>query len=202
MITYWVVRFLSKCILKVFYNFKIYGSENIIKKGSYIICTNHCSFFDPAVISCSVPRRVYWVALKDLYEIWPLSILLRLVGCIRVNGVIKEALDAINQGKIIGIFPEGRRTYDGKLMKKGRRGAAILAMRTGVPVLPMWIEGTFQAYPRRARFPKIHPISIHIGKPLQFEVRTESAISEDILDKATAQILGSISDIKDSYHKH
>ena len=189
---YWLVRFLSKCIFKTFYDFKIYGAENLPEKGPYLICSNHCSFFDPAVICACVPQRVYWVALKDLYKIRPLSLLLKAAKCIPVNGATKEVLDAIKQGKIIGIFPEGRRTYNGKLMKKGKKGTAIMAMRSGVPVVPAWISGTFQAYPRRAKFPRIYPIRIYIGKPLTFPKHQEEIINESTLSAATTEIMQSI----------
>lgn len=193
---YWPIRFFSKCIFKLFYSFKIYGGENIPKKGPYLICANHCSFFDPVVICDAIPQRVYWLVLKDLYKIWPLSILLRTVKCIPVNGAIKEALDALEQNKIIGIFPEGRRTYTGQLMRKGKKGVAILAMRSGVPVLPAWINGTFEAYPRRAKLPKIHPIRIYFGKSIKFDIHKEEIIDEEVVRAQTQQILDSIAGLQ------
>lgn len=189
---YWPIRFLSKAIFKIFYSLKVYGAENLPKKGPFLVCSNHCSFFDPVVICDVVPQRVYWVALKDLYGVWPLSILLRFAKCIPVNGATKEALDALKQGKVIGMFPEGRRTYDGKLMKKGKKGTALIATRSAVPVVPMWINGTYQAYPRRAKFPKIHPIHAYIGRPLVFPKHEEEIIDEQILSAATAKIMQSI----------
>jgi 1-acyl-sn-glycerol-3-phosphate acyltransferase len=190
---YWAIRHISKAVLKLFYNFKIYGGENIPKNGPYIVCANHCSFLDPLVICDSIPRRVYWVVLKDLYDIWPLSILLRATSCIPVNGAINEALKALKQNKVIGIFPEGRRTYTGQLMRKGKKGPAILVMKAGVPILPGWINGTFEAYPRRAKFIKIHPIQIYFEKPLKFDKYEEDEIiDEKILMDTTQRILDSI----------
>ena len=189
---YWFIKFLSTVIFKIFYRYKVYGSENIPKKGPYIICANHCSFFDPVVICNAVPQRVYWVALKNLYKIFPLSIFLRIAKCIPVNGAIKEVLNALNKEKVIGIFIEGRRTYTGRLSSRGRKGPALLAMRTGAPVLPAWIEGTYEVYPRRAKFPKIHPIHICFGKPITFPAHNENIIDEQILKDATAHILDEI----------
>lgn len=189
---YWPIRFLSKAIFKIFYNFKVYEAGNLPEKGPFLVCCNHCSFFDPVVICDVVPQRVYWVVLKDLYSVWPLSILLRFAKCIPVNGATKEALNVLKQGKVIGIFPEGRRTYDGKLMKKGKKGAALIAMRSAAPVVPVWINGTHQAYPRRAKFPKIHPIQVYIGKPLVFHRHEEEIIDEQTLSAATAKIMQSI----------
>jgi 1-acyl-sn-glycerol-3-phosphate acyltransferase len=196
--TYWVIRFLSGCIFRMFFNLKVYGKGWIPKKGPYLICANHCSFFDPVTVSIAIPQKVYWIALKDLYKIRPLSILLRLVDCIQVNGVIKEALDVLNAGKVVGIFPEGRRTYTGKLMKKGKRGAALIAFRSGVAVLPAYISGTQQVYPRRAKFPKIYPVRVHFGKPLVFHKRKEEVISTDVLDNATAKIMTAIATLRDT----
>jgi 1-acyl-sn-glycerol-3-phosphate acyltransferase len=199
---YWPIRFLTTCLLKLFYSFKVYGAKNLPKKGAYLVCTNHCSFLDPVVICALIPRRVYWVVLKDLYRIWPLAILMRLVSCIPVNGAIKDALDALKQNKIIGIFPEGRRTYTGQLMKKGKRGPALLAMKAGVPIVPAWINGTFEAYPRRARLPKICPIQIYFEKPLVFDKYKEDAIiDENVLISASEQILNSIAAAKTKLEK-
>lgn len=191
--TYWPLRFLAKWIFEIFYKLKAYGRHNIPHKGPYIVCANHSSFLDPVVICAAIPHRVYWVALKTLYTIWPFAVFLRFAKCIRVNGVIKEALLAIEGGKVIGIFPEGRRTYDGKLMRKGKRGAALLALRTGALVLPAWIDGTYQAYPRRAKFPKVHPINICFGKVLEFQRHSEEVIDEEIITAAAAKIMKAIS---------
>ncbi len=194
---YWFVRYLSACILKLFYSLKIYGRENIPKEGPYLICSNHCSFLDPLVICAALTKRVYWVALKDLYRIWPLAPFLKAIKCIPVNGAIKEVLEALRQGKVVGMFPEGRRTYTGRLMSKGRKGAALAAMRSGVRVLPIWISGTHQAYPRRAKLPKIHPIQAIFGEPIVFEIHNEKIIDEAVLSIATGRIMDSISKLQE-----
>jgi len=193
---YWLIKLLSTFIFRVFYNYRVYGSENIPKSGPYIICSNHCSFFDPVVICDAVPQRVYWVALKDLYKIFPFSIMLKMTKCIPVNGAIKEVIEALNEKKVIGIFIEGRRTYTGELMSRGRKGPAILAMRTGSPVVPAWIEGTYKAYPRRARFPRIHPIHIRFGKPMVFAVHKEEIIEETVVKETTDTIMQSIAELR------
>jgi len=193
---YWFIKFISTAIFKLFFSYKIKGCENIPKSGPYIICTNHCSFLDPVVVCDAVPQRVYWVALKDLYHIFPLSIFLKLARCIPVNGAIREVVEALKNNKIVGIFIEGRRTYTGELLSRGKKGPALLAMRTGLPVLPGWINGTHEAYPRRAKWPKRHPISITFGKPIKFEVHGEEIINDTVLKNATAQILFAIGSLR------
>jgi len=193
---YWFVKFITLALFKLFYCFKIYGKENIPREGPYLICSNHCSFFDPVVICDAVRPRVYWVALKDLYKIFPLSILLRISKCIPVNGAVKEVVAALNKKKVVGIFIEGRRTYTGQLMSRGRKGPAIIAMRSGVPVVPAWIEGTYKAYPRRALFPKVYPIHIKFGKPITFAIHTEEVIDENILKSATDSIMQAIAELR------
>jgi len=193
---YWIVKFLSTLIFKVFYCFKVHGKENIPKEGPYLVCSNHCSFFDPVVICDSVRPRVYWVALKDLYHIFPLSIFLRISRCIPVNGAIKEVLAALAEKKVIGLFIEGRRTYTGELSSRGRKGPAIIAMRSGVPILPAWIEGTHKAYPRRALIPKICPVHIRFGKPITFPIHAEEVIDEAVLKSATDSIMQAIAGLR------
>ena len=193
---YGAIKTLTTLIFKIFYNYRIYGKEFVPKQGPYLVCSNHCSFFDPIVICDAVPQRVYWVALKDLYKIFPLSIFLRIAKCIPVNGAIKDVLEAISKRRVVGIFIEGRRTYTGQLSSRGRKGPAIIAMRTGVPVVPAWIEGTHEAYPRRAKFLKICPIHIRFGEPIVFPVHSEEIIDGMILKEATDKIMQAISNLR------
>lgn len=193
---YGTIKVLTTFILKTLYSYKVYGKEYIPKQGPYLVCSNHCSFFDPVVICDAVPQRVYWVALKDLYKIFPLSIFLRIAKCIQVNGAIKDVVEALNKKKIVGIFIEGRRTYTGQLSSRGRRGPAIIAMRTGAPVLPAWIEGTHEAYPRRAKSFKICPIHIRFGEPIVFPVHSEEIIDEAILKESTNKIMQAIAKLQ------
>lgn len=193
---YWPVKFLTIALFKLFYCFKVYGRQNLPKQGPYLICSNHCSFFDPVIICDAVRPRVYWVALKDLYKIFPLSIFLWISKCIPVNGAIKEVLAALDEKKVVGLFIEGRRTYTGQLMSRGKKGPAVIAMRSGAPVVPAWIEGTHKAYPRRALIPKICPIHIRFGKPIVFPVHTEEVIDGSVVKSATDSIMQAIAALR------
>ncbi len=80
-------------------------------------------------------------------------------------GSLRRALLALKQGAVLGIFPEGGRSDDGSL-KTGKPGAALLALRAGVPLIPAGLVGTFAAYSRHHRFPRPKPILVRFGEPL------------------------------------
>lgn len=84
-------------------------------------------------------------------------------GMIRENGSVGKAIVLLEKGGVVGVFPEGTRSPDGKL-GEGRKGVAVMALMAGVPVIPCGITGAFEAYPRDAAFPRPFPVKVSIGK--------------------------------------
>ena len=81
---------------------------------------------------------------------------------------IKESLKKLSEGKVVGLFPEGARSKDGRL-QAAKRGVGFLALKSGVPVIPARIIGTDQALPIGAKFIRLRPVRIYFGRPLKFE---------------------------------
>lgn len=157
-------RFITVFILKVFFSLKVEGGENIPDKTNFIVVANHASYLDPFIVGAAIPQRIYWVAIKDLYKPPFVRWFMRRTDTLPVGRSSGELLALITDNKNVGVFPEGTRTHDGQL-REFRRGAAMLACRTGRPILPCAIIGSYEALPVKARFPKFLPIKIRIGKP-------------------------------------
>jgi 1-acyl-sn-glycerol-3-phosphate acyltransferase len=153
-------------ICRIFFCLKVKGVENIPAEGKVIIAANHSSYLDPVAIAAVVPRQIKWIVRKDVYDVWWLRPLFASTGMIRENGSVGKAIDLLGKGGALGVFPEGSRSYDGRL-GAGRRGAAIMALRSGAPVVPCAVKGAFKAYPRNSVLPKPCPVEIIIGKAIE-----------------------------------
>ena len=118
------------------------GSENIPKERQrLIIACNHISFSDPAVIISHFPYPIHFIAKSELFEKWPMAFLVTNLNAFPVRrgmsdrSAVKYACDILNDDKILGIFPEGRRVRSA-VPDKGKRGVAFISRRTGADILP------------------------------------------------------------------
>jgi len=158
-------------IFKLFFRLKVTGQENIPQDGSFIIVANHSSLLDPVILGISIKPKIIFVAAAYLFKIGWLSYLLRKANSIpvqRENDIkaIKQSLIILQQGGVLGIFPEG-----GVDRQKNnfpvRAGAAYLATKAGVPIVPIRIKGADKALPRGAKFIRsLNKIEVEIKKPI------------------------------------
>ncbi len=155
------------------------------RSGAAILAANHASFLDPILIGMRARRPVRFVVSQEFYGDPRLNAVLRWFGTIPVGGnsgifrSFRLIADAIARGELLGIFPEGGITRDGA-MKPFRDGAALIALRTGVPVVPIHIGGTFEALPRHAKWPRFVSVSLRIGLPIDVAPQrrpTDEAVS-------------------------
>jgi 1-acyl-sn-glycerol-3-phosphate acyltransferase len=183
------VAFLSLRIVfgpafSVAFRLKTRGREHLPRSGAAILAANHASFLDPIVIGISARRPVQFLVANDFYRSRRLHTLLRWLGAIPVGGdagmirSYRHIGEVIRRGSLLGIFPEGGITRDGT-MKPFRAGAAVLALRTGVPLVPIHVDGTFEALPRYAKWPRFVPVTVRIGNPINVQLR-KNPTSEEI----------------------
>lgn len=175
---YWIFRDLGFIILKVFFRLKIEGRDNIPRKGNFIVVANHVSFLDPFIVGAAIPKKIYWIALRQFHFMLGLRWFMRRLKTLASGSSSKHAVDLLFHNKNVGLFPEGTRTRDGRI-RPFRRGVALLALKTGRPILPCAIMGAYEAFPRSAKFPRLRPIRIRIGKP-QYLMKMHHEIIDDI----------------------
>jgi len=147
-----LVKFILRIYFRLFYNFKVEGLENIPKTGSLIIACNHLSNADPPAVGAfaGLVRDSRFVAKKELFSIPVVGWFFRHCNYIPVDrartigdfGALKEVTAALEKGESIVMFPEGTRSKTGK-PQKPKSGIGFLVYKTGAPVLPVKIEGTF-----------------------------------------------------------
>lgn len=189
---YSAVKCISFSLLKVCFRLKVEGLENLPKKSNFIVVSNHVSFLDPFIIGAAFPEKIHWISLKSFYGFSFMNWFLKNLGTLPTGGASSEkAVISLRNNKNIGLFPEGTRTFDGKL-KEFRRGAALLALKTGRPVIPCAILGAYEAFPRSAKFPKFCPIKVKIGKPKYVLKEFDEIIDDICLQENTLKIKNSI----------
>lgn len=186
----WLYRFirdlLAIFIFKPLFRLEIHGGDNIPAQGSCILASNHASFLDPPLIGCVAKRKrraVRFMARDTLYKSI-FGTILRNVHTIPLSrekgdvGALRTALRAIKGGNLVALFPEGTRTPDGELHEP-KGGVAFLMAKSAVPVVPIYIEGTFQAFPKGAKFVHPHKVRIFVGQAISPDrLRSEKKGSE------------------------
>lgn len=177
---YWILRIIIKIFFKCFLRLKIEGEENIPRDTNFIVVSNHTSFLDVLILGVVIPYKIYFISARFVYKIKAIRWFLKMTYHIPIGGnTTMTALEFLDSNKVVGIFPEGRISRDGSL-KEFRRGVAVLALRSGRPVLPCAIIGANKALPVGKVFPRWYSIKIKIGKPLYF-IKEFSPVLDDVL---------------------
>ncbi|MFA5975644.1 MAG: lysophospholipid acyltransferase family protein [Elusimicrobiota bacterium] len=175
---YWIFTGVFYVIFKCFFSLTVEGLENIPQKSNFIIISNHNSYLDPAVFMAAVRKRIYCIAMQEIYLFTWLKWFLFAMKTIPRGHATQKALDLLMQNKNIGLYPEGGIGRDGQL-KEFRSGAVLLAYKTGRPVVPCAIFGTSEALPPGAIIPRLRKLKIRIGKPVFFQKKFDE-INDDI----------------------
>ena len=194
---YWFIQTLVCILAKLLFGLKVYGAENIPKRGAFILASNHRSNLDPPMIAVSVRRKLFFLTKAELFENNVFAAISRSLNCIRVNrtGIDrvagKKALKALKSGRGLLLFPEGKRSRDGKL-GKGKAGIALFAFALSVPVIPTFIKGSESALPIGSSSIKLHRISVSFGKPFYHPLiknkNNKKQVYQDFVDKIMKEI--------------
>jgi 1-acyl-sn-glycerol-3-phosphate acyltransferase len=192
-------------LLRLVFRPRIEGLENVPESGPAIVAGNHLSFSDHFLMPAMLRRRITFLAKAEYFTGPGLkgrltAFFFRSAGQIPVDrsgkdagqAAIREGLKVLSRGELLGIYPEGTRSHDGRLYK-GKVGVAVMALKAGVPVVPCAMIGTFEAQPPGKVIPNVHPVTIRFGKPLDFSryagMEQEKAILRAVTDEIMYAIL-------------
>lgn len=191
---YRISRWMTRAYFRLFFRMSVEGLENLCE-GPALIVANHTSFFDPPIIAAALSEEVHFLARSTLFKIPILGSIIRalnahpLQGGTRDISSIKTVIQLVQNKHKILLFPEGRRSPTGQLQPI-KSGIGMLALKCQCPVIPIHIEGAFEAWPCTKRFPKLWgEIHVRIGHPLRWSANSPTHAKE--LQKTIAEEVGS-----------
>ncbi len=192
---YGFARGVVKCAYRLLFRIKIEGLENVPEDGAYVVCANHQSNLDPPMLGVCLPIRLRFMAKEELFKNKLFGSLLRALGAFPIKrgksdvGALRAAMKMLASGERVVVFPEGGRSSKGHL-KKGKSGAALIAVKAGVNILPIGIDGQY-------RF--LSKITVKIGKviPLEkyFDLKVESETLQEITDNDIMPAISQLSGV-------
>ena len=166
-LTWLLVRWLGWLL----FGLRLRGGDRFPPEGGALVCSNHQSFLDPVLVGALAHRRMNYLARQDLFDTPLFGTLIRWYDAIPVQrdgmgiGGIKETLRRLKRGEMVLLFPEGTRTEDGELIPL-KSGFCMLAHRAQVPLVPVGIDGAYDAWPRHRKLPRPRKICLVAGPPI------------------------------------
>ncbi len=183
-----IVKGAIRAFYKVVYRIEKVNEENLITDEPVIVCANHLNYLDALAIVCCSKKKICFIAKEELFH----NVFLRHMGYLfdvipvkremRDLGSMKMCLQALKRGESLGIFPEGTRRGLEKA-KKVQNGAAFMALKANVKVVPVGVQGSFKPFTK---------VTLNYGKPLDFSKYEEKNPEKDNLDQATKEIMDNI----------
>ena len=194
------------------FRFKVRGLQNLPAKGPYLLCSNHQSYMDPILMAAALPwnifRNAFALGTSDIFGQGFMRRLARWLRVIVLNPdanlmpAMRAGAFGLREGRVLILYPEGERTNTGELTVF-RKGAAILSIHEQAPIVPVAIDGFYEAWPRHKRFPKFADLKLVFGKriqppPVSAASETEYAHLTDTLKATIARMWGELRETRDN----
>jgi 1-acyl-sn-glycerol-3-phosphate acyltransferase len=201
---YWTVRFVLFIGYKVFFRFRYFGAENVPSEKNprgVILAPNHASFLDPPILGISLGRPVTFLAKEYLFRAFFVGWILRSVGAFPIRTEaddfrsIRDLIRKLKDSACVVIFPEGTRALDG-VLREAESGVGFLAMKSKAAVVPVYIEGTFEAFPKGVKMFRCRPVRVFYGNPFVPAEDPEILKAQDPYAAVSARIMEEIKFIR------
>lgn len=187
-------RLLCRMMFILPYRGRAFRTDRVPVEGGVLLLANHQSYLDPLFSALALSREVSFMARASLFGNFAFSWLIRSVNAFPVKrgaadvGAIKETLRRLKAGRAVLLFPEGTRTRDGSIGPM-EQGVAVLAKRARVPIVPVLVDGAFEAWPRGRKLPAIGlPIGVYYGKPIASEL-VGRMTPQEVVDLVRARLV-------------
>ncbi len=186
-------------VLHTYFRGRIYGAEHVPTKGAMVVVSNHASDFDPPILSNCVRRPVAYMAKEELFEVPVLKQAITLYGAYPVKrgqsdrSAIRSALQKLDEGWGVGVFLQGTRTADGRVTAP-KLGAALIAAKAQVPLLPVSLWGTETIVDRGKLLPRPVPVTVRIGELVNPPTSTDRQSLEEVTQHCS-EVINSLHDL-------
>jgi 1-acyl-sn-glycerol-3-phosphate acyltransferase len=186
-------KFVVRTLARTVWRARVFGAENVPPSGALIVACNHLSYYDPPLLGSLCPRRIRYMAKKELFQVPVLGSVIRALGAYAVDrqgsaaSAIKRSLHVLREGGAIGIFPEGTRNPRGEVAPQ--TGVALLAALAQAPVVPACVRGTDRAL-------RLGRIDVAFGEPIVPPPGVKA--TRDDLAKFTGEIMKAIATLSGS----
>jgi 1-acyl-sn-glycerol-3-phosphate acyltransferase len=190
-----------------YFRWRVFNPERVPLCGPVILASNHASFLDPPLVGAPLHRGINYLARDTLFRYRPMASLLQSWNAVPVDREgggatgVRRILEVLQAGKGVIIFPEGTRTRDGQL-QPARSGIGLIVIKSGAPVVPVRVFGTFHALGKHVRFPRPHQVAVKYGRPLRFERLREEVQScskarlREIYERVADEIMAAIGQLQ------
>lgn len=189
---YTVIRGIANLLFKLIYRINVYGEENVLMDEKLVVCSNHSNVLDPVVLAIVFPRKVSFMAKKELFQNKFLDYVFRKLGAFPVDrkesdiSAIKNALRVLKNDGALGIFPEGTRVEEFNL-DNVKSGTALISIKSKSRILPIYIEGNYKLFSK---------INVYIGEAIDFSDYYGQRLSSETYAELSKDVLKEIYTIK------
>ncbi|SKB05288.1 1-acyl-sn-glycerol-3-phosphate acyltransferase [Prosthecobacter debontii] len=193
-LSYRIGHTVFRAFARSFYDFRVIGEENLKMEGAALIVANHVSFLDPPFIGQAFDEPLYFFARKTLFNHPLAGRILRSWQTIPIDrdkpdaSSLKATIRLLKSGKKVLMFPEGTRSPDGYL-QKAEAGVGLFIAKSSAPVLPVRIYGSYEAYPRGAKFIRPAQIRLVVGKPYVTDLKAHQAEGRNLYQSLADEVM-------------
>ena len=189
-------------LFKSLFRFQVFGARNVPSTGGVLLVSNHVSYVDPVFMGAAVNRNLHYMARSMLFKPGVIERFLLSMNAFPVHlgvpdrGAIRRALQLLDDGNALHIFPEGTRSTDGTL-GTAQAGVALIAHRTTAPVVPVFLDGTEKVLPRGAKMMKPAKVKLSFGRPLKLDHYRRVKSSRETRAKIGEVVMSGIAELRD-----
>jgi long-chain acyl-CoA synthetase len=199
-------------VARLFFRFEVKGADSLARlRPPYLVCPNHQSYLDPFLVSSVYPRaileNIFHVGASMFFTNAIMARLARLINVIPIDPdvqllrAMRASAAGLRVGKILNIYPEGQRSFDGQLLEF-KKGAAILASELNLPIVPVAIDGAYLAWPRKSRRFHFAKVKLWFGNPIEpVAVVADEADQEVRYEKLSTLLRDTIQEMLDELRR-
>jgi 1-acyl-sn-glycerol-3-phosphate acyltransferase len=201
MTLYGVLKPIAVGLMKALFRLEARGIEHVPATGAVLLVANHSSVLDPPLVGGACPRPLTFLAKAELFAVPGFGGLIRRLNArpLRREGAdpaaLRTAQRVLQEDGALLVFPEGTRGTEG-VLRPAKPGAALLAMQTGVPVVPVYVSGSGAAWPRGRRLPRPAKVMVTFGPPMSF-ARPTGADRKAQYEETSRRMMAAIAHLRD-----